>query len=90
LGFADNVGAHLSSLERALKAGSSINALAWEEYLDDIVMNSDDNALRGRAERLHELVIEALTEDEYAQWGLKHGWVDDKGVWVDYHPRAAA
>jgi hypothetical protein len=90
LGFADNLGAHLSTLERALKSGSSINAPAWEEYLDDIVMNSDDNALRGQAERLHELVIEALTEDEYAQWGLKHGWVDENGKWVDYHPRAAA
>lgn len=87
--FADNVVAQMANLERALKAGKKVNCLAWSEWLSN-VGECDDNALSNHAGRLADLVIEAMTPEEYTQWGRDHGWVDDDGAWDCAHPRGAA
>ena len=39
---------------------------------------------------LADLVMEAMNDDEYTQWGRDHGWVDESGAWDCAHPRGAA
>jgi hypothetical protein len=86
--FADNAGAQMARLERALSVGQVVDRFAWLQYLEDQI--GDENPSNsGRASRLCERVIEGMSEDEYAQWGLTHGWVDDEGKWHCPHPREA-
>jgi hypothetical protein len=85
--FEDNLGGQLAKLERSLKAGDPIDCPAWIEWIDHIVGNFDDSALVAQAARVAERVIDAMTAEEYAQWGLAHGWVDDDGKWHCPHPR---
>ncbi len=90
--FADNVVAQMARLERALKAGQKVNCLAWSEWLSEVGIDDDDNALRNHAGRIADLVMDAMTDAEYEQWGRDHGWVSASGEWdVDVdHPRGAA
>jgi hypothetical protein len=81
-----NVGGQLARLERALSAGEIIDRLAWYQYLESAI-GDEDESNSGRASRLADKLVEAMDEDEYAQWGLEHGWVDDEGHWHCPHPR---
>jgi hypothetical protein len=85
--FEDNLGGQLARLERSLKAAEAVDCIAWSEWLTHIIENFDDNGLRSQAERLADLVVEAMSAEEYAQWGLAHGWVDEDGKWHCPHPR---
>jgi hypothetical protein len=89
LDYADNPVAQMANLERALRDGRRVNCLAWSEYLSSL-HESDDNAVRGQADRLADLVIEAMSPAEYEQWGRDHGWVDEAGRWDVAHPRGEA
>lgn len=83
LEFADNVGAQLAKLERALKAGEKIDCLATYAWLETV----EEDEHRHWAMRICELVIDAMDDNEYRAWGEQHGWVDDEGKWHAQHPR---
>jgi hypothetical protein len=63
--FGDNVGAQLAWLERMLDAGAPIDAAAWLQWLEDIPLTDENSSNSGRAARLSERVIEAMSEEEY-------------------------
>ncbi len=69
--FADNPGAQMASLERAIKEGKQIKAVAWADYLSDL-SETDDNALRGQAERLFETVIDLMPLAEWETYQARY------------------
>lgn len=63
------VGAELAKLERALKRHpETVDKMGWITWLESHAMEADTSADRGRANRLHEQLVESLDEQSYAQW----------------------
>lgn len=60
--FAENIGAHLAVLERALKAGDEINLVDSYQYVGSIWEVEEH---RGRATRLAEELASLMTEEEF-------------------------
>jgi DNA-binding MarR family transcriptional regulator len=87
--FSDNPGGQMARLERAISVGQAVDSLAWYGWLENQI--GDENPSNsGRAVRLADRLIEGMSEEEYAEWGLSHGWVDDEGEWHCPHPRDEA
>jgi hypothetical protein len=65
----------LARLERALKSGDGLDRLDWFVWLENAV-EDESSMIRGWAGRLEPLLLEAMTEEEFAEaqrrsiWGL--------------------
>jgi hypothetical protein len=70
--LAENVGGQLAILERALTAGDPVDKLTWYEWLGDAVCHENPN-VSARAVRVSEMLVEAMTGDEYQQWQERCG-----------------
>jgi DNA-binding MarR family transcriptional regulator len=85
----ENAGGQMARLERALSVGAVVDNLAWYKWLEEQI--GDENPSNSyRATRLAEKVLEAMSEDEYAEWGQEHGWVGDDGKWNCPNPQGLA
>jgi hypothetical protein len=65
--FADNAGAQMARLERALSVGQVVDRLAWYQYLEGVI-NDENPSNSGRAVRLADQLVEGMDPDEYRAW----------------------
>lgn len=71
--LAENVGAQLAMLERALNDGSNLNKLDWYDWIGEHAVCHENPALNGQAMRLADTLVDSMDEDEYRQWQTRYG-----------------